>query len=166
MQGGNVLMKNNKIARLLTIVPITEFIAIHLVNKLFSGAMKTLLFDIGIILLLLLIIFIKESGKAKGKLIVFTLLSITVPVLFILNLPATTYEGGKAIVRNEINSEDVTFIPKKYISIPITSRNSLFIKDYYYYYAVEVLGEKLFYIVDPADGSVQQLEQDYFWWDS
>jgi hypothetical protein len=159
-------MKNKKLARLLTIVPITEFIVIYLVNKLFSGAMKTLLFDIGIILLLLLIIFIKESEKAKVKLIVFTVLSIAIPVLFIFNLPATTYEGGKDIVRNEINSDDVTFIPKKYISIPITPRNSLFIKDYYYYYAVEVLGEKLFYIVDPADGSVQQLEQDYFWWDS
>ncbi|GEM_PF-829490 len=154
-------MENKKLARILTIVPTTEFIVIHIVNKLFSGAMKTFLLDIGIILLLTLIIFIKESGK----LIVFTALSIIIPVLFIFNLPATTYEGGKAIVRNEINSDNVTFIPKKYISIPIPPRNSLFINDYYYYYAVEVSGEKLFYIVDPADGSVYQLEQDYFWWD-
>jgi len=158
-------MENKKLAKILTIIPTTELIVIHIVNKLFSGAMKTFLFDIGIILLSIFIIFIKESGKIKGKLIVFTVLSIVIPVLFIFNLPATTYEGGKAIVRNEINSDDVTFIPKKYISIPITPRNSLFIKDYYYYYAVEVSGEKLFYMVDPADGSVQKLERDYFWWD-
>lgn len=156
-------MNNNKLARILAIVPFAEFIAIHLVNLLFSGVIKTLLFDIGIILLSLLLIFIKkEFGKVKGKLIVFTVLSILIPVLFIFNLPATTYEGGKVIVQNEINSNDVTFISKKYISVPSKSLNSLFIKDYCYYYAVEVSGKKLYYTVDPADGSVYQLEQDFF----
>jgi len=155
-------MNNKKLARILAIVPFTEFIAIHLVNVLFSGVIKTWLFDIGIILLSLLLIFIKEFGKAKGKLIVFTVLSILIPVLFIFNLPATTYEGGKSIVQNEINSNNVTFISKKYISVPSKPLNSLFIKDYCYYYAVEVSGKTLYYTVDPADGSVYQLEQDFF----
>ncbi|RCX17217.1 hypothetical protein DFR58_108111 [Anaerobacterium chartisolvens] len=153
-------MRNKKLAKLLPVIFFVELVVIHLVDSLFYGVIKTWLFDIAIILLLLFFVFIKEFGK--WKFIGFTVLLVLIPFLFIFNLPSTTYEGGKVIVQNEISSDEITFISTNYKLIPTTPLKSWFINDYYYHYEVEVSREILFYTVNPITGITFQLEEDFF----
>lgn len=153
-------MKNKKLAKLLPVIFFVELLVIHLVDTLFYRVIKTGLFDIAIILLLLFFVFIKEFGK--GKIIGFIVLLVLIPALFVLNLPSITYEGGKVIVQNEINRDEVAFISTKYKLIPTTPLKSWFINDYCYHYEVEVSGNMFFYTVNPTDGTIFQLEEDFF----
>ncbi|URN94409.1 MAG: hypothetical protein NAG76_21740 [Candidatus Pristimantibacillus lignocellulolyticus] len=156
-------MRNKKLAKLLPLIFFVELLAFHLIDSLYYGVIKTWLFDIAIIPLLLCFVLIKKFGKVIF--IGFIVLLVLIPFLFIFNLPSTTYEGGKAIVQNEINSDEVTFISTDYKKIPTTPLKSWFIDDYYYHYEVEVSGDKLYYVVIPINGFSFQLEEDFFRYD-
>jgi len=154
-------MRNIKLVKPIPVIFFIELLAVHLIdNSLYSGVIKTWLFDIAIILLLLCFLFIKEFGKVKFTGLI--VLNILIIFLFIFILPSTTYEGGKAFVRKEISSDEVAFISTNYKLIPTTPRKSWFIDDYYYHYEVEVSGEKLFYVVSPIDELSFQLKEDFF----
>ncbi len=157
-------MRSKIIAKLLPVIFIVGLLAIHLVdNALYSGVMRTWLFDLAIIVLILCFVFMKEFGigKAAG----FSAIFVVLTVVCVINLPSTTYEGGKAAVRKEINSGEVSFVPTDYKLLPTTPLKSWFIDDYYYHYEVEVSGEKLYYAVNPISGASFQLEEDFFKYD-
>ncbi|MRH43539.1 hypothetical protein GH741_12700 [Aquibacillus halophilus] len=157
-------MSNKKLAKLLLVIFMVEFLAINLIDSLYYGVINTLLFGVGIILQLLCFVFIQEVGKGKWFLVNIGLL-VLIPLLFIFNLPSTTYEGGKVIVQNEIINDEVTFVSTDYKLIQTTDNSSWFIGDFMYHYEVEVSGEKLFYVVNPTNGSSRQLEEDFFRYD-
>lgn len=154
-------MGNTKWIRPIAIIFLIELLALHFIDGfLYSGVIKTELFDIAILLLLFCFLFIKVSGKVKAAGLIG--LQVLILFLFIFNLPSATYEGGKAIVQNEISNEDVTFVSTNYKLIPAAPRKSWFIDDVYYHYEVNVSGETLFYVVSPVDGHSFQLKEDFF----
>lgn len=154
-------MGNTKRVRSIAVIFLIELLALHFIDSfLYSGVIKTELFDIAILLLLFCFLFIKASGTVKAAGLIG--LQVLMILLFIFNLPSTTYEGGKAIVQNEISSGEVTFVSTNYKLIPTTPRKSWFIDDVYYHYEVHVSGETLFYVVSPVDGYSFQLKEDFF----
>ncbi len=158
-------MSNEKLARMLLFIYVLELLAVHFVNGYFYyTVINTWMYNIAILPQILCYVVILDVGKGK-MFIANIVLLVLIPLVFILALPSTTYEGGKAIVANEIDSNEATFIPTSYSLIQTTDKQSWFIRDYSYHYEVKVSGEVQYYVVDPMTAGVIQLEEDFFRYD-
>ncbi|MBU9720128.1 MULTISPECIES: hypothetical protein [Bacillaceae] len=154
-------MSNKGLAGLLVGIFAIELLAIHIINMLFYGVIKTWIFDLTIILQFILFLGVQQSGKGKDFIANIALL-IIMPIVFIIALPTTTYEGGKEILQNEITHDEVSFISTEFKTIQTTDNSSWLLENFYYHYEVQASGDDLYYMINPSNGDVYQLEEDFY----
>ncbi|WP_456275193.1 hypothetical protein [Bacillus sp. AK128] len=118
-----------------------------------------------LIIFQVVLLFNLKSDRVKRIIILNIILLLLIPTLLFSTLPPYNYEKGKDLIEEELKGMEYAFIPIKNKIVPTTKilkYKSIVLTNDYFYYKVEVNGKEYFYSVSPFDGSVFELERDFF----
>lgn len=100
------------------------------------------------------------------KLIYIVAITIAIPIGMYYSLPKYSYEDGKKIIENKIGeNKEVNFVSYSYdkSTIPITDkRKNIFLNNRVYYYEVKLNGNSTFFAIEPTNGQVKEVPNDYW----
>lgn len=112
------------------------------------------------------LLFREQKTYPKARIVVFALVSVILPLVIYATLPSYTYDEGKKLVEQEVQStEKIIFVDISKDSDTMLIYNNpkrLFVKDRAYCYEIKAIGENKYFLVNPIDGQVNQLSEKYW----
>lgn len=104
--------------------------------------------------------------RLKLRIVIFGLITIFIPVLIMIDVPKYSYQDGKTMIEKSIEIEGTyEFIENSRgkNTIPVINNpKGIFIANRDYYYRLSDGINNIYFIVNPIDGRVMQLDNAYW----
>ncbi len=148
------------------IITLLELYFIFIIKQQYKGVYNITFF---LILVLSQPVWYSTIFKSKPsllKLIYIAAITIAIPIGMYYSLPKYSYEAGKKTIENKIGgNKEVNFVSYSYdkSTIPTTDKHkNIFLNNRVYYYEVKLNGNNTFFVVEPTNGQVKEVPNDYW----
>ncbi|MCB2290546.1 hypothetical protein LGK97_12290 [Clostridium sp. CS001] len=166
-----IIFKDKKIKNIIviciTLISLLELYFAYKVQKEYTG-----IYEVGIFILFIFqpfwykSLFRDQETYLKLRVIAIVLISLILPLIIYFTLPTYTYNEGKQIVKEYVQSSgNLIFIDisKDKDTVPLTANpKRLFVSDRAYYYGIKSTFNNKYFMVNPLTGKVIQLSEDYW----
>ncbi|WP_461206023.1 hypothetical protein [Clostridium sp. DL1XJH146] len=164
----NIFKSKKGIMICITLITLVEMYFAYKVAAVYAGV-----YQIGIFIPFIFqpfgyfrFLFGEEKTYPKAKILVLALVSIMLPVVIYSTLPSYTYDDGKQLIEESVqSSEEIVFLDtsKDHATIVISNNpKQLFVSDRAYYYEIKAIEQNEYFMVNPIDGQVGQLSENYW----